>query len=202
MILPGVTATVTASKVPFLLSLTRNSQDLGPPPLALTFRLSQWTSPRTRPDTAFPRPSGSRAVVSKCPAREKEAVTGERVALAPQGDHCLLRQTCVLRYPCRAEPEDTAKPAPALQEPSPLKEDLPTHETSGEAGLSAAQALLETSAAPMQPLGSTAAVCSHRPGPPGTRQRELSSDSLPQDTASHGNTVSLGLTLSAGSQQL
>lgn len=183
---------VTASKVAFLLSLTRNSQDLGPPPLALTFRLSQWTSPRTRPDTAFPGPSGSRAVVSKCPAREKEAVTGERAAPAPQGDHCLLQQTCVLRRPCRAQPEDTAKPAP----------DLPTHETSGEVGLSAAQALLETSAAPMQPLGSTAAVCSHRLGPPGTRQRELSSDSLPQDTASHGNAVSLGLTLSAGSQQL
>lgn len=145
MTLPGVRATVTASKVAFLLSLTRNSQDSGPPPLALTFQLSQWTSPRTRPDTAFPGPSGSRAVVSKCPAREKEAITGERAAPAHGGGHCLLQGTCVFRHPA----EQSLRTLPnQLQESSSLKEGLPTHKTSGEAGLSAAQALLETSCKP------------------------------------------------------
>lgn len=184
MTLPGMRATVTAGKVAFLLPLTRNSQDSGPPPLALTSQLSQWTSPRTRRDTAFPGPSGSRAVASKCPAREKEDVRGERAAPAPHSGER------VLRHPAKQSLGTLPSP---LQEPSLLKEGLPTHESSGEAGLSAAQALLETSMAPAQPLGSAAAAASHRPGPPGTGQRGLC-----PDTGSHGHAASLGWTLSAG----
>lgn len=38
---------------------------------ALTFQLSQWTSPRTGPDTASPGQSGRTAGGGKCSAREK-----------------------------------------------------------------------------------------------------------------------------------
>ena len=86
-----------------------------------------------------------RAVVSKCPAREKEAITGERAAPAHGGGHCLLQGTCVFRHPA----EQSLRTLPnQLQESSSLKEGLPTHKTSGEAGLSAAQALLETRCKP------------------------------------------------------
>ena len=77
--------------------------------------------------------------MSKCPAREKEAITGERAAPAHGGDHCLLQGTCVFRHPAE---QDLRTLPNQLQESSSLKEGLPTHKTSGEVGLSAAQALL------------------------------------------------------------